>query len=221
MSVSEDYRPYIVRQGDHLARLAYVHGFDATEVWNHENNNGLREMGRKPELLAPGDILYLPGKPKESLAFYAGTSNRYQARVPVVNVALAFKDADQVLSDEPYEIHGLGTDGSDGQTEERKTDSEGKVSLELPVTTREVTIVFPRQNIAYEVRVGDMDPVAEMSGIQKRLENLGYLPRDREGGFEGAYLQAAIAEFQKRHGLAPTGTLDDNTSNLLKDEHGL
>lgn len=219
--MSGDYRPYIVRQGDHLARLAYVHGFDAAEVWSHERNAELREMGRKPELLAAGDILYLPIKPKEGLAFSAGTSNRYQARVPTVNVSLAFKDADRVLADEPYEVHGLGTDGSAGQTEERKTDADGKVQLELPVTTREVTIVFPRQNVAYEVRVGDMDPASEMSGIQKRLENLGYLPRDRESASEGAYLHAAIAEFQKRHGLSPTGTLDDATSNLLKDEHGL
>jgi len=221
MNVSGDYRPYIVRQGDHLAQLAYVHGFDATEVWNHERNAELRELGRKPELLAPGDILYLPVKPKEGLAFSAGTSNRYQARVPVVSVSLAFKDAERVLADEPYEVFGMGTDGSDGQTEKRKTDADGKVALELPVTTREVTIVFPRQNVAYEVRVGDMDPVAEMSGVQKRLENLGYLPRERESASEDVYLQAAIAEFQKQHGLSPTGSLDDATSNLLKDEHGL
>ena len=219
--MSGDYRPYIVRQGDHLARLAYVHGFDAAEVWSHERNAELREMGCKPELLAAGDILYLPIKPKEGLAFSAGTSNRYQARVPTVNVSLAFKDADRVLADEPYEVHGLGTDGSAGQTQERKTDADGKVQLELPVTTREVTIVFPRQNVAYEVRVGDMDPVAELSGIQKRLENLGYLPRERESASEGAYVQGAIAEFQKQHGLSPTGTIDNDTSNLLRDEHGL
>jgi hypothetical protein len=219
--VSGDYRPYIVRPGDHLAQLAYVHAFDANEVWSHERNADLRQMGRTPELLAPGDILYLPVKPKEGMAFSAGTSNRYRAQVPTVKVSLAFKDADRVLSDEPYEVHGLGTDGSDGQTEARKTDADGKIELELPVTTREVSIVFPIQNVAYEVRVGDMDPVAELSGVQKRLENLGYLPRDRESASEGAYLQGAIAAFQKQHGLSPTGTLDQGTTRLLKDEHGL
>ena len=219
--MSGDYRPYIVRQGDHLARLAYVHGFDANEVWSHESNAELRVMGRTPEILNPGDILYLPVKPKEGLAFSAGTSNRYRAQVPTVKVSMAFKDADRVLADEPYEVHGLGTDGSSGQPEARKTDGNGKVELELPVTTREVTIIFPNQNIAYEVRVGDMDPASEISGVQKRLENLGYLPRDRESASEAAYMQGAIAQFQKEHGLSPTGTLDENTSKLLKDEHGL
>jgi hypothetical protein len=171
--------------------------------------------------LAPGDVLYLPVKPKEGLAFSAGTSNRYRAQIPTVKVSLIFKDDERVLADEPYEVHGLGTDGSAGQTETRKTDADGKIELELPVTTREVSIVFPTQNVAYEVRVGDMDPVAELSGIQKRLENLGYLPRDRESASEGAYMQSAIGEFQKRHGLSPTGALDEATSNLLKDEHGL
>jgi Putative peptidoglycan binding domain len=219
--VSGEFRPYIVRQGDHLARLAYIHGFDANEVWNHDQNSELREMGRTPEILAPGDILYLPLKPKEGLSFSAGTSNRYRARVPKVKVAVVFKDGDRVLADEPYEIHGLGTDGSSGQTEAKRTDSEGKVELELPVTTREVTIVFPNQNVAYEVRVGDMDPADEQSGLQKRLENLGYLPRDREGAAEAAYVQGAIAHFQKEHGLATTGSVDEKTSTVLKDEHGL
>ena len=221
MNVSGDYRPYIVRQGDHLARLAFIHGFEADEVWNHERNGELREMGRTPELLAPGDVLYLPVKPKEGLSFSANTSNRYQARVPQIKVSMVFKDADRILADEPYEIHGLGTDGSSGQPETRKTDAAGKIDLELPVTTREVTIVFPGPNVAYEVRVGDMDPLAELSGIQKRLENLGYLPRERESAAEGAYVQSAIAAFQKRHGLSPTGTLDEATTKLLKDEHGL
>lgn len=219
--MSGDYRPYIVRQGEHLARLAYVHGFDANAVWKHEQNAPLREMGRTPELLNPGDILYLPVKPKEGLAFSAGTSNRYRAQVPQVKVSLTFKDADQVLANEPYEIHGLGTDGSSGPPETRKTDGDGKVDLELPVTTREVTIVFPNQNIAYEVRVGDMDPETEMGGIQKRLENLGYLPRERDSASEAAFMQAAISQFQKQHGLSPTGTLDEATTKLLKDEHGL
>ena len=219
--MSGDYRPYIVRQGDHLARLAFIHGFEAEEVWNHERNAELREMGRTPELLAPGDILYLPVKPKEGLAFSAFTSNRYQARVPRIKVSMVFKDDERTLANEPYEIHGLGTDGSSGPPEQRTTDAEGKIELELPVTTREVTVVFPGPNVAYEVRVGDMDPVAELSGIQKRLENLGFLPRERESAAEGEYVQAAIAAFQKKHGMSPTGTLDEATSKLLKDEHGL
>lgn len=219
--MSEDYRPYVVRQGDHLARLAYIHGFDAAEVWNHERNAELRAMGRTPEILAPGDVLYLPLKPKEGLSFSAFTSNRYRAQVPKVKVAMVFKDADRVLANEPYEIHGLGTDGSSGQGETRSTDGQGKVELELPVTTREVTIVFPNQNVAYEVRVGDMDPVTEIMGIQKRLENLGYFPRTEDNGAEAAYMSGAVSAFQKRHGLSPTGTIDEKTSQLLKDEHGL
>jgi hypothetical protein len=221
MTMSGDYRPYIVRQGDYLARLAHIHGFDAGEVWNHEQNAALRELGRTPDVLAPGDVLYLPVKPKEGLAFSANTSNRYQAEVPKVKVSLIFKDDDRVLSDEPYEVHGLGSEGSSGQADERKTDADGRVNLELPVTAREVTVVFPRQNVAYEVRVGDMDPEAELSGIKKRLENLGFLVHEREGASDDEYLRGAVASFQKKSGLPATGTLDDATKKALKDAHGL
>ena len=216
-----DYRPYVVRQGDHLAKLAHTHGFDAEEVWGHEQNTDLRQLLRTPDVLAPGDILHVPVKPKEGLAFAAGTSNRYRAAVPKIKVSLTFKDEERVFSNEPFEVHGLGSEGTHGQTSEGKTDANGRLNLELPVTAREVSIVFPNQNVAYDVRIGDMDPAAELSGIKKRLENLGYLPRDCDLGTEDAYLVAALSAFQKKHGLEGTGAVDDATKRALEEEHGL
>jgi hypothetical protein len=219
--MSGDYKPYIVRQGDYLGKLAYLHGFDADEVWNHERNTELRDLGRSPNILAPGDILYLPVKPKEGLSFTSGTSNRYRATVHKVKVSIVFKDDSRVLADEPYEVFGLGSEGSDGQTAERKTDGDGRIELELPVTTREISIVFPRQNVSYEVRVGDMDPENELSGIKKRLANLGFLVREIDSEAGDDQLSGAILAFQKKRGLPATGALDDATKKALKDEHGL
>jgi hypothetical protein len=34
--MSGDMQPYVVRQGDYLVKLAWVHGFDAEEVWADE-----------------------------------------------------------------------------------------------------------------------------------------------------------------------------------------
>ena len=55
-----EMRPYVVRQGEHLAGIAARYGFDPQPVWEHEANSELREQRRDPQILAPGDLLYIP-----------------------------------------------------------------------------------------------------------------------------------------------------------------
>ena len=80
--MSEEKRPYVVRQGDYLVKLGFVYGFDAEEVWNDAKNEEIR--GRRPDhnVLAPGDIVYIPVKKKEGLPIIKGTTNHYVAKVP-------------------------------------------------------------------------------------------------------------------------------------------
>jgi hypothetical protein len=37
-------QPYVIKQGDHLALLAYKFGFDADTVWNDPKNAQLRQL---------------------------------------------------------------------------------------------------------------------------------------------------------------------------------
>ncbi len=52
--------PYVIRQGDTLATLAYRFGFDADVVWNDPKNDDLRKLQSAPNILKPTDILYIP-----------------------------------------------------------------------------------------------------------------------------------------------------------------
>ena len=56
-------RPYVVRQGDYLTGLADRHGFDPKQVWEDQRNAELRAERPSPEVLAPGDIVFLPEHP--------------------------------------------------------------------------------------------------------------------------------------------------------------
>jgi hypothetical protein len=208
---------YIVRQGDYLAKLAFVHGFDADEVWNDPKNDELKQLRPNPNILAPGDILYIPEKKEEERPIEKGTENTYTATVPKVEVVLVFLDGEQPLANEPCEVRGLGEPASGDPS---STDDDGKLTLSVPVTIREVSVYFAQKNVNYNVRVGDMDPVSEPSGLCKRLTNLGFLPRHLpESANMNELLEYALLSFQKKKGLSPSGQVDAQTCEALIQEH--
>jgi hypothetical protein len=208
--------PYIVRQGDYLTKLAFVKGFDADEVWNDPQNEELKKLRPDPNILAPGDILRIPDKTKEDLPIEKGTENGYQATVPKVTVQLQFSKGGEPIADQPYTIEGITADPPP------QTDGDGKVSFDVPVTTREVTLVFCQLDVSYQVLIGDMDPLGEQSGARMRLAHLGYIGPDLDvvGGAVDDVIKSAVQSFQQNRGMAATGDLDPETLDALRDTHG-
>ena len=51
---------YVIRQGDYLAKLAHRFGFDAGTVWGDPRNSELRSLRGDPNVLHPGDVLWIP-----------------------------------------------------------------------------------------------------------------------------------------------------------------
>jgi hypothetical protein len=214
--------PYIVRQGDFLAKLAFIHGFDADEVWNDPKNADIKKLRLDPNILAPGDILYLPEKEEaKGLPISQGTENNYTAVVPKNTVRLAFHDDNGPLANAPYVIDGLG------DPQQGSTNGDGVAEIDVPLDVRQIRITLTNQNIVFPVGIGDMDPIDEPSGVRKRLEHLDYydplarmapaqISEDQATGFD----QRAIAAFQTAKGLEPTGVLDDATKQALVAEHG-
>ncbi len=204
-------KPFVIRQGDHLAKLAYELGFDADEVWNDPNNAALREK-RKPNLLHPGDVLQVPDQPKKELRFEPSKKNGYRAKVPTLDVHLVFADEGGPMKDEPYEVRGIDAPAG-------KTDAAGKLTLKVPVNVRELVLHFTKRNVVHTVQVGDMDPIEEISGVDKRLQHLGFLPPPPNGD-SALRRSAAIRAFQASAGLPVTGAIDDDTRSALVTAHG-
>jgi hypothetical protein len=195
--MSETMTPYIVRQGDYVTKLAAVHGFDADEVWNDPKNEDLRKLRPDPNILAPGDILYIPENKKDELPIEKGTENNYSAKVPEVEIALVFQDQDgKPIAGEDYQILGLTQEGAPPPADQTKDD--GVITLKVPVTLREASVTFPRRALTFVVGIGDMDPKEEMSGIVKRLDNLGFYYVDAELGIDpDTALRSATIAFQR------------------------
>lgn len=213
-------RMHVVRQGEFLAVIAQRLGLAASAIWDDPDNADLRARRPNPDMLAPGDVLHIPdGDEPDPLPVTAQATNRYVAKVPRVKVCLHLNGADGPLVDEPYAVVGLPTP-LDG-----RTDSQGKVEFEAPLGLREVRVILAQLDREHVVRIGDLDPLDEASGVRQRLEQLGYygfalgeatrhpLPRrdDRDAD--------ALRAFQRDHGLAPNGIADGPTRDALRAAH--
>ncbi len=204
--------PYVIKQGDYLTQLAHDLGFDKDSVWQDDKNADLRAKRPNPEILYPGDLLYLPEKEPAPSEMAQGSENSYAADVPTVKVTLVFTNADPSLANEPFEVEGLPlTTGT--------TDGDGQFEFDVPVIVREFTVTFKNQEYTYHVLVGSVDPATEESGIRTRLSNLGLYRRAADDEDADA-LAGAVAEFQRTNSIPITGAVDDATREAIVAAHG-
>lgn len=212
-------RPYIVRQGDYLAKIAFEQGFDADEVWKHEKNKDLRESGRTPEVLCPGDQLFIAAQRSRSVAVALRSSNQFSAQVPIERVVVCFGDTETRVANEPFTAVGngyraLGT-----------TDGDGTATLNVPSTVREVALAFDKIELRVVLLVGHLDPGVEESGQEQRLANLGFGGASSDTHAVEAALsvgpnEPAISAFQVFAGLPVSGKMDEATAKALVREYG-
>ncbi len=207
--------PYVVQQGQHLEQIAYRLGFDATTVWNAADNESLREQRPDPNILAAGDVLYVPDpKDRKWLSVTIGSVNRFRASRPRVKVQVKFAVDGMPCKNEAFTVVGdaLPAGGTTGP--------DGLVSLSVPVTTCGISVILTSRNMRFPVHVGHLDPVATDSGVTQRLKHLGLMPSPQSSPDPGEARLRGIAQFQARQNLPITGTMDDATRAALVSAHG-
>ena len=124
-------QPYVIRQGDYLAKLAHRFGFDADAVWNDPSNADLRELRPNPDILWPTDVLSIPedsDNPPPQHELVLGTTNTFTSYVPTIPVSLRFTD--EGLRSQAYTILELP------ELTDRATDGDGTAFFDVSVMQR-------------------------------------------------------------------------------------
>jgi hypothetical protein len=212
-------KPYVIKQGDYLTRVAHRLGFVADEVWNHAKNAELKRTRRDPNTLKAGDILFVPDEPKKRNPYTKETTNAYVASVPRLPVTLALTFNGEPVANESYVVKGLGKDD-----EELTTGPDGVAKFEVDVHVREVVVELVKKKKRYRMLLGDLDPIDEASGQRMRLTNLGYygaslVGADRYVAHNEQQLRAALRAFQQAEGLEVSGLFDTLTREALLRAH--
>lgn len=209
---------YTVRQGDSIISIAYRNGFFWETIWDHPDNAELKERREDPNVLYPGDVVFIPEKQEKEETCGTDQTHRFRRKGALEELRIVLKDEEgEPRANMSYllTIDGSNINGT--------TDGDGLlVESILPDASQGRLIVLDEQGNEleeYELALGHLDPITEISGVQMRLTNLGYDCSSEEGGL-GTRTQQAIERFQQAQDLETTGELDDTTRQKLKEVHG-
>jgi len=211
---------YSVKQGDYLTKIAKENGFvDYHTIWDHPNNQQLKQKRKNPNVLAPGDELFIPDKAGKEES--AATDRRHKYKVKTEKNMLRI-----VLED----IYGNPVANAkcqlqvEGKVFEVVSDGDGKIEHEIPLTAQNAELVVTEENkaltnVKLSVQIGHLDPVEIESGQKARLSNLGYY-LGRLDVDNPAKFRSAVEEFQCDHDLTVDGDCGPQTQAKLKQVHG-
>jgi hypothetical protein len=204
---------HVVTQGECISRIAFEYGFFPETVWEHPDNKDLKELRKNPYVLMPGDVVVIPDKRVKEVAKPTGQRHRFRRKGVPEKLVMKFTRGDELRANAKYLLE------IDGRRSEGSTDGGGIVELEIPPNAKIGKITFVEEGDEYELELGHLDPITELSGIQGRLRNLGLYegPVDGEMNEE---LEKAIVLFQERNKLEPTGKVDDSLKGTLQNAHG-
>lgn len=203
---------HVVKQGECMSSMADQYGFFWETLWNLPENAELSRQRANPNVLLPGDRVFIPEiRPKVESG---ETAKVHTFRLKGVPVKLNLRLLDEF--DEPRE--GVKyTLTVDGQKFSGTTPADGWISQVIPPRASRGRLSLETGE-EYDLELGHINPVELTSGVQGRLQNLGYLEGDLTGKLDEE-TREAIRRFQGDHGLEETGEPDDATREALLAAH--
>jgi hypothetical protein len=211
---------YTVKQGDHLSKLAKTYGFsDYNTIWNDPNNSNLQQQRQNPNVLYPGDSVYIPDRELRDESAATDQKHKYVKNATTLKLRLTLVDLYEKPIANAKCVLALGSTSVNVTT-----DGNGMFEQVIQPTDRNGTLVIqddqtPAGNTQLTLKVGDLDPVDQVSGQTARLNNLGYFAGDVDTPDPKAF-ESAVEEFQCDQSLTVDGICGPNTQAALKKVHG-
>lgn len=205
---------YTAQQGDCVLSIAEDNGFFWETVWNHPQNAALKAERKDPAVLLPGDAVFVPDKRPKEVSGATNQVHKYRVKNSPAKLKIRFlDDSDKPRANLKYTLT------IDGKETRGTTDGEGAVNISIPPSADVGKLVFEDVDEEYDLALGSLDPVEEISGIQARLKGLGHYMGSATGELDDD-TKAAIAEYQQAIGAEPTGEPTDELKNKLKGAFG-
>jgi hypothetical protein len=204
---------YVVKPGDCMESIAYEHGFFWKTLWNLAENAELKN-NRSPNVLLPGDRVTIPAVRSSQVDCRTDQSHKFVLLGGQTRCRLRFlDDRQQARSGLRYELT------IDGVTTSSTLDAQGSLNVAIPSNASRGTIRLftePDPEI-YDLSFGHLDPESSPTGIRARLNNLGFTCAG-DGDWDED-LRGALIRFQMARNLPATGQIDEETRQLLKQDH--
>jgi len=203
---------YTVQQGDCLASIAFEVGFFWKTIWNHPENQKLKAKRKDPSILYQGDVIFIPEKQTRDQP--CGTDQRHtfvHKGIPEM-FHIVLKAGDHPVANTSYIM------SIDGKLVSGTTGADGDLEQPIVPNAKQATLWLGPKRLEYEIRLGNLDPLDEIEGVQARLNNIGF-PCGDVDGVKGPVTTAALKRFQRSEGIPETGEIDQKTLQALEAAH--
>ena len=201
-----------VKQGDGVTRLADQHGFFSETIWNHADNADLKKLRKQMDVLMPGDTVIVPDLRPKKLPCATEERHRFQRKgIPAI-LRLQIVDRTEPRANQSYRLV------VDGVILRGTTDATGTLEEYVPATAQSGALYIGPDEHHIALDLGHLDPVDELTGVQKRLNNLGYHCGEPNGEINDD-TRRALQRFQRATGLSETGENDEATLQRLSAIH--
>ena len=209
---------HTVIQGETFSSLADANGFsDPKTLYNHRRNKDLRSKRSNPNIIFPGDCIYIPDRETKCVPAATDQRHKFVFSLPYIVLRICLQDfSGKPFVKTKYEVQ-LGLSLFAGIT-----DGKGILEERIPVQAKEATLKIGQYQ--WTLKIGQLNPIDETpdsgaSGIQQRLCNLGFDPGPIDG-IIGPRTKTAIEAFQKKHPpLEVNGVCTPQTIQRLAKEH--
>jgi len=200
-----------VEKGECISSIAEMYGFFPKTIWEFEENSGLKELRKDPNILLAGDTVTIPDKRLKEVAVQTGERHKFKRKGVPARFRLKILNGDvprnniafTLLIDEKLKLEG-------------ETDGDGILDVSIPPTAKKGVITLDDGKQKINVSFGHLDPATEDDGVRQRLFNLGLI---KTSDAPDADLTAAVRMFQRIKKLKPTGVVDEKTKEQLIKAH--
>jgi N-acetylmuramoyl-L-alanine amidase len=203
---------HVIQQGECLASLVTAAGLNEQKVWGLPENAGIRLQRKHPHILQPGDIVFIPEKELRHEARPTEQHHRFKRKSTPVYLRVCLLAGGSPIAKEAYvlKIAGKAIEGT--------TNDAGLLQEFVPADAEEAILQLDRGRLELKLMLGHLNPITEVSGVQARLNNLGYYCGEEERA--GPLTRSALQAFQETYQLTVTDVVDDSTRQKLQDKYG-
>ncbi|MFT4810358.1 MAG: hypothetical protein ACI9LX_003724 [Paraglaciecola sp.] len=157
-----------INQGDSVISLSTLYELFAETIWDHSENAELKELRKNMNILMPDDILFIPDKRQKELSVPADQQHKFKRKGIPATFRMQLFDIEEPRVDQKYTLN------VDGRQYEGETDTQGVLEQSIPVDSKKGVIVIGPDRYRLELDFGYLDPLNEVIGVKKRLNNMGY-----------------------------------------------
>jgi hypothetical protein len=208
---------YKAKQGDCIESIAIKHGMFWETIWNDPKNKELVDKRGNPNIIMPGDDVYIPDKREGQLEIATEQCHHFVRKGVPSRLKVRFLDEEG----KPYDSikYVLEVDGVILKDDE--TTSDGWIKETIPPNAKQGKIIFKRgqHQEVFTVNLGHMNPFDTLSGLQQRLNNLGYSCGSPTGEMKES-TKAAVRSFRKKNGMEESNSVDTDLYNKVKQIYG-